>query len=177
MLATFNQELFFFFFNIGNSSSVAQMLTIFFAEWFPYLVLTSIILYESFHQKHDEEIVRTILRTSVVLIFTWFVALSLKHVFPSPRPFAYFSNIIPLVTENDPFGSFPSAHATMFGAVAGIVYANKFLIKKWYLLAAIIIALARVCAGVHWPIDVFVGLCIGFAFAYLLTALLLFKKK
>ena len=173
MLAAFNQSLFAFFFAIGNSSGFAQTLTVFFAEWFPYLVIISIIPYESFRQGSTKEIVRTIISTSAVLIFTWLIAISLKHYFPSPRPFAYFSSIIPLVSESDAFGSFPSAHATMFGALAGVAYADKFPIRHWYLAAAVIIAIARVCAGVHWPVDVIVGGFFGFGLAYLLTTLAL----
>ena len=169
MLASLNQEVFFFLYNIGNSSAFAQTLTVFFAEWFPYLVLASVILYESFHRRDNDDILRTILRTSSVLVFIWIIALALKHYFPSPRPFAYFSNVIPLVSESDAFGAFPSAHATMFGALAGIVCADRFPIWKWYLAAAIIISIARVCAGVHWPVDVLVGSLFGFALGYLLT--------
>ncbi len=177
MLSSFNQDVFHFFFAIGNSSGVMQTLTIFFAEWFPYLVLASVILYESFRQESGKKIISTIASTSAVLIFIWLIALSLKHYFPFPRPFAYYDNILPLVSESDAFGSFPSAHATMFGALAGIVYADKFPIRHWYLAAAVIIAVARVCAGVHWPVDVIVGGFFGFGLAFLLTKLLLNRKK
>ena len=176
MLFAFNQEFFFFFYHLGTSSPFASMLTIFFAEWFPYLVLATVVLYESFRHEHDEEIVRTLLRTTLVLTFIWLVALSLKHYFPSPRPFAYFTDVIPLVSEPDAYGSFPSAHATIFGALAGIVYAQRFPFRIWYLVAAILIAIARVCAGVHWPVDVIVGIFFGFSSGYLLTILFLRKR-
>ena len=173
MLAAFNQTLFASLFAIGNSSAFAQSLTVFFAMWFPYLVIISIIPYESFRRGSTGEILRTIISTSAVLIFTWLIVLALKQYFPFPRPFAYFSNIIPLVSESDSFGSFPSAHAAIFGALAGLAYAHKFPVRHWYLFAAVIIAVARVCAGVHWPVDVIVGGFFGFGLAYLLTTLAL----
>lgn len=154
-----------------------ESLTVFFAEWFPYLVIISIIPYESFRRGSTREIVRTIISTSAVLIFTWLIVSALKQYFPSPRPFAYFSNIMPLVSESDSFGSFPSAHAAIFGALAGLAYADKFAVRHWYLAAAVIIAIARVCAGVHWPIDVIVGGFFGFGLAYLLTTLALTRSR
>ena len=78
MLAAFNQTLFASLFAIGNSSAFAQSLTVFFAMWFPYLVIISIIPYESFRRVSTGEIVRTILSTSAVLIFTWLIVLALK---------------------------------------------------------------------------------------------------
>ena len=94
MLASFNQDVFGFLFALGNNSEFAQSLTIFFAQWFPYLVIMSIIPYELFRRASGKEIARTIFSTSLVLMFTWLIALSLKQYFPFPRPFAFFDNII-----------------------------------------------------------------------------------
>lgn len=158
---------------MGTSSALTSNIAVFFAEWFPYLVLASVVLYEAFHRESKEEIVRTILRTAFVLAFSSLTVLSLKHFFPSPRPFVFFDNIVPLVSEADLYGSFPSAHAMFFGSLVGIMFANGFAIWKWYLGAAIFISVARVAVGVHWPIDVTVGLFLGIAFGYLTTMLLL----
>ena len=70
-----------------------------------------------------------------------------------------------LVSENH--CSFPSGHAAFFFALAMAVY---FFNKKWGLVffsAAILMTIARVISGVHYPTDILGGAVIGVATAYI----------
>ncbi|MFA6416503.1 MAG: phosphatase PAP2 family protein [Candidatus Paceibacterota bacterium] len=99
----------------------------------------------------------------------WFLAGLFKYIYFSPRPFMELFVNKPLFTMEVWWDSFPSGHAVFFAALAGSAFGLKQ--KKWGLYLstmAIIIALARVAAGVHWPSDVVVGLLFGGAVGFLL---------
>ena len=90
----------------------------------------------------------------------WFLVGLYKYNFPSPRPFEIFTNLQPLFTtaRGD---AFPSDHATFFGALALGVFLQNKKISLVFIIGAIIIAIARVLANVHFSIDVIAGLLFG----------------
>jgi undecaprenyl-diphosphatase len=69
-------------------------------------------------------------------------------------------------TMDSAWASFPSGHATTFGALA-CVLALLFPRWKWFLLAlALWMASTRVIVGAHYPSDVMAGLIFGAWLAY-----------
>jgi undecaprenyl-diphosphatase len=69
-----------------------------------------------------------------------------------------------LISEPDRF-SFPSGHACASMAVA-VVFATSFpVLALPLLILSVAVGLSRVCLGVHYPSDVFVGQAIGLATA------------
>lgn len=177
MFASLNQSLLLSLYTFTASYSLTTDLAIFFAEWFPYLVIISVLLYEIYAQDKEHKIVGAVVRTLIPSLLVWFSVMLFKYVYPAARPFAADLGITPLVGVTDPFGSFPSAHAAVFGALAGAMLGNRFHGWKWYLLSALMIAIARVATGVHWPVDVIVGLCFGFVVGFLITRPLAMMRK
>lgn len=177
MLASLNHDILFAISAVVHWNPLLEDLAVFFAEWFPFLVIGSVIVYELFAQDKDHEIVPSIVRTLLPSLIAWFAASLIKFTHPAGRPFAGNLDITPLVTVPDPFGSFPSAHAMVFGALAGAMLGNRFHAWRWYLLSAVIIAVARVAVGVHFPTDVIVGLAVGFLLGFLIARPLQMMKK
>lgn len=74
------------------------------------------------------------------------------------RPFDFYG-FTPLVSASG--WSFPSEHMTFLFALATVVwYANK----KWgifYFILSLLVGIARIYAGVHWPYDILGGIVIG----------------
>jgi undecaprenyl-diphosphatase len=100
----------------------------------------------------------------------------IKYSLHIPRPF--LSGVTPLFVHGG-YNSFPSGHATFFASLALAMF---FYHKKrgwWFLISAIAIGLARIIAGVHYPIDVAVGYIIGIASSYFIIKIFRpwFKKK
>ena len=95
---------------------------------------------------------------------------TLKALIPVDRPALVLMN--DGVTVLGPalhHGSFPSGHAVAAGILAGIVFLafRHPLLRALGILAALLVALSRAAVGVHWPLDIAVGLSIGWLSAWL----------
>ena len=100
------------------------------------------------------------------ILFSLAIYLTVNQLFPvRPRPEAV-SAITPIISHL-PDNSFPSGHAIF--AAAALVASSLFL-KIRYLTAAIctfgiLMILARVVAGIHYPVDMIVRALLGTVFA------------
>jgi len=90
----------------------------------------------------------------------WGASRAIKYFYPSPRPFEVFDNIKLLFTHGGG-DSFPSGHATFFMALAIALSAYHKRLGIVYIFGALAIGLARVIAGVHFPIDIIAGYILG----------------
>ncbi len=177
MIASINHGVLFFLNAVATSSTPFSWFFIFIGSWLPYFVIFSVIVYEFFEHPKHTEIIPNIFRTLLPAFLLGLCVLVMKELVPMPRPFALESMIVPLIHVGDPFGSFPSAHATFFSALAGSLYVARFHFATWYIVCAIMIGIARIAIGVHWPIDVFAGLLFGFFGGVGITQLIVFRKN
>ncbi len=86
----------------------------------------------------------------------------IRHFYNKPRPFEIIQTLQKLI-EQTPGGSFPSGHAAFFFAIAGTIFIYD---HKWgtiFFIGALLMGVARVYAGIHWPIDIIGGAALGFA--------------
>lgn len=100
----------------------------------------------------------------------------IRFLYPRERPFAA-NGWDALINQNPLESSFPSGHATFFMALA--VYLILAGDKKlgWFLLvSAVVIGLARVAAGVHWPSDITAGWLVGGIISFIVFKLVNRKK-
>jgi membrane-associated phospholipid phosphatase len=167
LLSGINQWILLMVYHAAASASFFSATFVFFAEWFPYLVIASVIVYEFYIQDGFRKTLGALFFTLFAPMLTLAVVALMKTSLPSSRPFVTNLDIIPFVTVSDSFGSFPSAHAAVFGALAGTMVARRSTVWKWYVVAALIIAISRVAVGVHFPIDVVMGICLGFSIGVL----------
>lgn len=87
-----------------------------------------------------------------------------------PRPFVTLRGVTMLLAHPAD-DSFPSDHAVIAGALA---VGTLLFARKWGIVAAVVavlLAFARVYAGMHYPLDVLAGLAIGAVVALLLVGL------
>ena len=77
--------------------------------------------------------------------------------------------------------SFTSGHATTstaFTVFIILLFRSKYKHIKWMLLFPIIFAYSRIYLGVHFPIDILIGFCVGTTIGWLFYNLfLLFEKR
>jgi undecaprenyl-diphosphatase len=76
------------------------------------------------------------------------------------RPYVTLHHTLLLVSRSTDY-SFPSDHSTMAGAVAAGLLLVAWRLGLLALLAALLIAFARVYVGAHYPGDVIAGLAVG----------------
>jgi membrane-associated phospholipid phosphatase len=96
----------------------------------------------------------------------WVLANALKIFIHTDRPFIALSNVQALFSKTG--FSFPSGHATFFMALAVSIF---FLHKKAgyiFMFFALLIGIARIIAGIHFPVDILGGFVLGIGVAYLL---------
>lgn len=97
----------------------------------------------------------------------------LKPIFDMPRPPAVLGTALHVIGPAYKTHAFPSGHATTAFMVAGLV--GLGMRRRAVMLAAVglaaIVALSRVVAGVHWPLDVVAGAFGGWLSASVALAL------
>ncbi|MBB3175962.1 phosphatase PAP2 family protein [Variovorax sp. Sphag1AA] len=83
------------------------------------------------------------------------------HFWNRPRPFVLGLGFLHL--HHGPSASFPSSHATAYGAIAFsfLLMAGHRAFGCILLVLAVLVAVARVVVGVHYPMDVLFGLILG----------------
>lgn len=124
-----------------------------------YLIYVA-ALYSAIHVfwKHDR---KHFIRDAAFLLGTatvsWVISHFLKGVIAHPRPDAALALIVP-----DDTYSFPSGHASFMFALAFAM--NHFSWRAGFILVllATLTGLARVAAGVHYPLDIIGGAILGY---------------
>lgn len=110
-------------------------------------------------------------RIAIYFLAGVFIMELLKLLFNEPRPFQLDPSVLrSAAAEHTAAGSsFPSGHSLSIMLFWGL--AASYVRRSWFSLAAAVIialvAVSRLYLGVHFPIDVVVGLALGFVFVVL----------
>lgn len=99
----------------------------------------------------------------------WGLASLLKILIHTDRPMIALSNINTLFAESG--YAFPSGHATAISALAFAIYFKNKRLGYVFMASAVLIGIARVAGGVHFPIDIIGGYVIGFIVAFFVKSL------
>ncbi len=114
------------------------------------------------------------------VLFALGLAALLGMVHPEARPFVTDAPT-KLLIHHSADNSFPSDHATLAFALGGTIIWWRRLLGAACLVAAVLVAIARVYVGVHWPSDVaaaaIAGLFAGGLAAFVLVPLLEWPQR
>lgn len=176
-----NETIFYFFYNLAHKSVFFDKIVVFMAVYFPFVVVILAGLFLLFHHEilKAEEPFKVFMekKREILLVFfsafsAYIISVILKILFHTLRPFLALPNVHALFFESG--YAFPSGHATFFSALAFSIF---FMHKKAgyiFMFLALLIGLARIIAGVHFPIDILGGFALGALIAYLFAY---FMKK
>ena len=191
-----NNQIFFTLYDLAHRFIFFDKLVVFTAEYLPYLVILVASIFLLWHhevfflkdvsgsliKKTFSQIILSIRAkwAEIVLVFfsgvlAWCLSQVLKIIIHIPRPFIAFSNVVPLVRETS--YSFPSGHATFFMALAFALYFSHKKVGYIFIFLALLIGLARIIAGVHFPLDILGGFVLGILTAYLVKFFYKIIKK
>ncbi|MFQ5329677.1 MAG: phosphatase PAP2 family protein [Thermodesulfobacteriota bacterium] len=103
----------------------------------------------------------------LVVAFSDFLSSSIfKELFQRVRPCVALENVHLLVGCSGSF-SFPSSHATNIFAAMVWLALHYRKGRPIFLIVAILVAYSRIYVGVHYPLDVIGGACLGTSVAFL----------
>lgn len=155
--------LFFFFYNLQNLYPLSPSVFVFLAHYLPYLLLTGLLFYLFFARQFPFwKRVFILFGTAASSGLSYLILLIIRLFYQTPRPFSALPDVKPLVdAAEEALLSFPSAHATIFFAIGTFLFFYHKRLGSIYLFAALLVSLARVVAGVHWPLDILAGAALG----------------
>jgi undecaprenyl-diphosphatase len=157
-------SLIFDFFNFAAQKFwLADWAGIFFAKYLPY-ILAAVVLYFIFRERGRKRIYFFALASLSAILSRGIIVETIRFFYKRERPFSAL-DFTPLVSA-DAFDSFPSGHTAFFFALAMAVF---FINKKagaWLFGFSALVAVSRIFVGIHWPLDILVGVIIGVLSAF-----------
>ena len=156
-----NEVIFNYFYSFAHINSALDFTIAFTAEWYGYIILATLFFYLFKHRDNPKKGVRDIFVVGATAVFAYIVAYIFKDAFHTLRPFDAHSWVTPLVPETG--YAFPSGHATFFMALASSLWFYHKRLAVFFGFSALLIGIARISAGIHWPIDILGGLFLGYA--------------
>ena len=160
---------------LGGDSPVRDQLVFFVADILPYLfILVGAWIFwagkTAKQRERNQEVIIIALGAVLIAVGVRYV---LGLAIDRPRPFLTYPELhgVSLGVTDRPTTSFPSVHAFLLFAFAGVVYFIGHH-RAWaaaLLLTAVLVAAARVVGAVHYPTDVLAGAVFGLALAKLLS--------
>ncbi len=161
-----DQRLFFWIHSFAGKSRLLDFLGIFLADYLGYFLIAAVIIlvFRFFDDWKKRWHYFSLALLSAILSRGIFTEL-IRFFYYRPRPFLVL-NFTPLIVEMNE-GAFPSGHMSFYLALILPV----FLINKrwgWRLTAGVLLmGLARVFIGVHWPADILGGIVTALVSFYL----------
>lgn len=178
-LAEFNLQGFIFLNHFLGHSDIVDNGIYFFAQYYVLFLVAACLWYIYYDYRHDSvrqfKINLAALMAVLVAIFSWLELV--RYLFPYPRPFIAL-DVAHLFVVNSP--SFPSGHTIfIFGMATGLYFYGQGKRDKnnktahrpknidahklafFFALSGIVVGLARVASGVHYPFDIVGGAIFG----------------
>lgn len=178
----FNTQLF----NLINAGAGQYL----FVDWM-FILFTSYIMYSVFvvvgfyvgiyeplRIPKGQLRIQSIFRAAEIFfmtVSTWVVIRIIKVAVGLPRPFEVLE-AIKVLAPIQGGTSFPSGHSALTMAFATSIYFYYPRLGKLLFVFAFIVGLSRIFVGVHYPLDVAVGLMIGYAVPKCIHTLFNFVK-
>lgn len=154
-----NQDTFRLIFSVSHRNVFFDSLIVFLATWLPYALFVALIWI--FFTRIKELRHRLLFFTEIslaVLVSRGFLTETIRFFWPNPRPFLTLG-LEPLFKEMS--SSFPSSHAAVFFAIAMTLFYWNRRWGFWFFAFAGVNSIARIAAGVHWPLDIIGGILVG----------------
>ena len=157
-----------------TSTAIPYSMIVFFGEYLGYVLFGIVLIlwlrnFKKYLPLFWQGLVAVILSRVIItetIRFFWHRA----------RPFME-QNFVPLIPHADS-ASFPSGHAAFFFAIGTVLYLHNKKAGIVFLAGSVLIGIARVFAGLHWPSDVMAGAFIGIACGWLVwKSAILYSKR
>ena len=163
-----DSQLFGYLNSFANWNKGVDLLILFCASYLPYIIGLGVLIW----LWGRRSIIRSIIFDLAVIavlargVFTEII----RYFYDRPRPFEVLD--VYQVIDHSAGGSLPSGHAAFFFAIAAAVFYHDRRLGIIFGGAAVLIGVARVMGGIHYPLDIIVGALVG-----ILSAVLVYYGK
>lgn len=154
----------------AHQNAFADTVIVFMAEYVPILLLVIALVFLIVRIRAGRAGTADIIAITLTMIIAGALSDTLKALFEAPRPFITLDGVNLLVTHGA-YDSFPSGHATVFSALAGALFFFSRTLGWVFAVGALLIGVARIMAGIHFPIDIMAGFALGIFSALLARAI------
>ncbi len=163
VLVYIDHSIFYWLYNFSGRSYVLDATIIFFGEYLVYLVILFVFwhLYRLWRTHKKKAFIPYVEALVSVAIGNGIVVSLFRMFYERVRPYVALH-----LTHNlliDPTFSFPSGHTIFMFALATSIFFYDKKFGTFLYICGILIGVARVAAGVHYPSDVFAGAIFGVA--------------
>jgi undecaprenyl-diphosphatase len=156
-----NDAIFYFFYNFAHQSVWLDRVVVFAALYLPFIVPVLAFIYLVFYRKSWLDLFRVFLSAGAAAI----ISKILKILIHTPRPQFALEGVESLFEKTT--YAFPSDHATFFMALAVAIFFVNRKAGLVFFVFALLVGMARIAAGVHFPVDILGGFILGATVAYL----------
>lgn len=112
---------------------------------------------------------------SSVLLSRGIITEAIRYFYYRPRPFLAH-DVVALINHSDS-GSFPSGHMALFFALSAAIYCYNRKLGWFFLIGSVIMGVARIFCGVHYPLDIIDGAVVGIVSVWLVNKAIGFKNR
>ncbi|MFH1657515.1 MAG: phosphatase PAP2 family protein [bacterium] len=155
------------------ASKALDYIGMFLADFYQYIIGAVIIILLLWKKN------RLMVLSAAISVFLsrLVIAEIIKTIVQRARPYMALETANKIIAENADFKSMPSGHAAIFFALAMAIYFFNKKLGTFLFLSTILISIARIFCGVHWPTDILVGAMIGIVSGIVVDKFIIKKYK
>lgn len=167
---TLDVKLLYFFNDFAGKSQIFDTLVVFLAAYLQYFLVIAfiVLLYFVAYSRQDKLYIFWTTAISII-VARGVITEIIRFFYYRPRPFLAFP-VNKLLSNgwfySDTEWSFPSGHSAFFFAMATAIYLYNKKWGIWFFIAAILVNISRIVAGVHYPSDILGGAVVGVLTGY-----------
>ena len=153
-----NQTIFYYLYGLAHRSVALDALFVFLADDLVWIVCIAVFFYllKSGDKRTAFHNVAVVFGAALMGAITSTI---FKNIFHTLRPFVELTNVRQLIPESG--FAFPSGHTTDLMAIAAVLWNSHRRVSVFVGIAVLLVGLARIIVGVHWPIDILGGILLG----------------
>lgn len=168
-MGSFNTFLFERIFSLSHQGFLLDTLGVFLAQYLPWIISLWVLLVVVSVPGRRYRMALVAQFALAILLSRGIITELVRFIYPVVRPLEALE-LIPLLLEDTP--GFPSGHTTwLFAMVVPLWHINKKYAVVFGVLA-LVVGVARIFAGVHWPADIAAGIVVGLLSGWIIYKLL-----
>jgi undecaprenyl-diphosphatase len=160
---TLNQTVFLFIHQFAGRHVWLDDIGIFFAQYLAYFLVAAFLVFAYYQLGWRRKLYVLCEGAIAIMLSRGLITEIIRIFYHHERPFSFY-NFTPLVQAAG--WSFPSGHMAWFFAMSLTVWYFNRQWGWWFFGLSFVMGVARIYAGVHWPLDILGGIVVGLASAW-----------